>query len=673
MRQAARPRWLALIVLTALALPATSQSQPEAPRWRPIGPWGGSASVLVADPFHVNRFWGVAAFTAHLHRSDDGGQSWTWLGRGPGEGAISLLVPSPHAADLLLAAAGNLGVWRSRDGGHTWEEARQGLPVGGPQGFNSINALVYDPVRPGVAYALTAGGYVFETRDDGGRWEGKRWASLPGGSLGALMDVTVDGHLLLVLQGSAYLCSPALSSCVKVLEGLSGRPLALAALPAGAGVWLADGEAVWRSADGGLSWEDASAGLADVPERSWPLRDFRFDPASREVYALCETGLLRWLASERRWELADRRVRSFWIPERRTGWAVGVGEHLFGYGDFDAPIAWRGADQALEERKNGFAGKGTLAVALDPRSGEVIAAATGSGALYRDAAGDWQQSLSVSYTFSATFAHAPSPRRELLLALAGGLYSSLDQGRTWDVIPIPFETSGANVERIPIVFPSQQRILIADAGYYLWRSENWGATWWNHPTRVEMLAVHPNNPGLVWAAKQFSLVVSRDGGQTWSGEATAGQATAGAACPPGWCWTNTVTAMAADPFAGDRVFLGTKASGLWVSEGGSRRQLDARLGWVAGIVADGERRGRLLVGGGQGWTTLPFGAVVASEDGGQSWQPVGANGADLPYVWDLAVSFPHGRYAVATQGGVFVLEDTPRDNRPLRRGGPTRR
>lgn len=144
-------------------------------------------------------------------------------------------------------------------------------------------------------------------------------------------------------------------------------------------------------------------------------------------------------------------------------------------------------------------------------------------------------------------------------------------------------------------------------------------------------------------------------------------------CPPGWCWTSTVTAMALHPFRSGTAYVGRKAMGLWLHEGGTGRQLASGVGWIASIFADLDRRDRLLVGGGKGWMTFPHGAVVLSEDGGGSWRPLGANGDQLPFVWDLAVCWRTGRLAAATHGGVFVLEATPRENRPVQRGGPVRR
>ncbi len=240
MRQAAHRQWMGLIVLMALAVRAAAQSQGEAPRWRPLGPWGGRATAFIAD-LQVDRIWTLTNY-AQLHRSDDGGHSWTWLGRGVPEEMITVLAPSPHKRDLVLAAANNAGAWRSHDAARSWEEARYGLPVGGNPTFHAITALAYDPTRPRVADALTASGSVYATQDDGTTWRARTWPSLPSGALGMLMAITEDGDLLLALPGSVYFCSTTLDECAKVLDGFSGQPSALEVLPGvGRGVarrWL---------------------------------------------------------------------------------------------------------------------------------------------------------------------------------------------------------------------------------------------------------------------------------------------------------------------------------------------------------------------------------------------------------------------------------------------------
>ena len=56
-------------------------------------------------------------------------------------------------------------VYRTRDGGRSWDLVVQGIPAG-----RFVNAVREDPVRPGLLYAGTERG-VYVSFDDGGRWQ----------------------------------------------------------------------------------------------------------------------------------------------------------------------------------------------------------------------------------------------------------------------------------------------------------------------------------------------------------------------------------------------------------------------------------------------------------------------------------------------------------------------
>ena len=60
-----------------------------------------------------------------------------------------MLVADPSAPNTLYQATGDLGVFKSVDGGATWSKANSGIA-----GTN-IRALAIDPVHPQTLYAAT--------------------------------------------------------------------------------------------------------------------------------------------------------------------------------------------------------------------------------------------------------------------------------------------------------------------------------------------------------------------------------------------------------------------------------------------------------------------------------------------------------------------------------------
>lgn len=134
-----------------------------------------------------------------LFKSADSGKSWQKVGEASG-GTMSMTVAKSGGADVLYANTME-GVQRSRDGGRSWEPVRE---VGGAT-LNAVGETVY----------AAAGGAVLVSTDGGMTWDRRTFA-----------------------RGGAVLvaAAPANPKLVYVLtERLE----------------------VWRSTDGGGSWERA--------------------------------------------------------------------------------------------------------------------------------------------------------------------------------------------------------------------------------------------------------------------------------------------------------------------------------------------------------------------------------------------------------------------------------
>ena len=120
-----------------------------------------------------------------VYKTTDGGKTWTnTLKSGPFTGATDLLI-DPRNPDRLYAAlwqhhrtvatyvggGPESGLWKSEDGGETWEELKSGLPKGN---IGKIG-LAISPMRPDVVYAA-----IETDRRTGGVWKstnrGASWA-----------------------------------------------------------------------------------------------------------------------------------------------------------------------------------------------------------------------------------------------------------------------------------------------------------------------------------------------------------------------------------------------------------------------------------------------------------------------------------------------------------------
>jgi photosystem II stability/assembly factor-like uncharacterized protein len=140
-----------------------------------FAPMAGAAWVrqVVEDPFDAQRLYALAH---DLYVSTDGGGSWPDVGWNltptPPDGSPHTMVADPFTAGHLLLgwnsgawAAGTGRLFRSSDHGASW------LGVTMPAGLTSINSIAFDPETPGLAYLTTNASGVYRSTDGGATWD----------------------------------------------------------------------------------------------------------------------------------------------------------------------------------------------------------------------------------------------------------------------------------------------------------------------------------------------------------------------------------------------------------------------------------------------------------------------------------------------------------------------
>jgi len=199
-------------------------------------------------------------------RSMDAGRTWSFIGLREA-GQIGRIEVHPRDHDLVYAAAlghpfgknPERGVFRSRDGGSTWEHV---LSLNDSTGASD---LTMDMTNPRILYA--------------GMWRGERkpWALISGAEEGGVYKTTDGGDTWTKLGGG-------------LPEGLVGK--------VGVSVSPADPDRVWaiieaepdggvyRSDDGGASWMRTNSDN-NLRQRAWYYTHVQADPVDpNTVYAL---------------------------------------------------------------------------------------------------------------------------------------------------------------------------------------------------------------------------------------------------------------------------------------------------------------------------------------------------------------------------------------------------
>ena len=170
-------------------------------RWDVSGPFFGGWEIFhlkgsPADPNRIYAAQSLSWFGQQIQRSDDGGRTWTPVGNKftydgvPGthqwyDGTphpwefkrVWHLEPSLTNPDTVLAGVEDAGLFRSADGGATWQELSGLRGHGtGPKwqpgaGGLCLHTILLDPTKPDrIVIAISAAG-AFRSDDGGASWK----------------------------------------------------------------------------------------------------------------------------------------------------------------------------------------------------------------------------------------------------------------------------------------------------------------------------------------------------------------------------------------------------------------------------------------------------------------------------------------------------------------------
>ncbi len=199
------------IIYAAIASGGVWKTTNHGTTWIPIFDSQGSYSIgcVTIDPNNHHTVWvgsgenNSQRSVSHgdgIYRSDDGGKTWRNMGLKKSEHIGKIIVRPGNSNEVWVAAQGPLwnaggdrGLYKTTDGGKTWDKS---LYISENTG---VSDLVMDPRDPDVLYAssyqrrrhvwtLINGGpeaAIYKTTDNGKTWN-KLSGGLPGGELGRI-------------------------------------------------------------------------------------------------------------------------------------------------------------------------------------------------------------------------------------------------------------------------------------------------------------------------------------------------------------------------------------------------------------------------------------------------------------------------------------------------------
>lgn len=283
-------KWLFSLGLTGVAAACGSASAEVG-----VLPEGEPAGAIVALDYDAAGQRLLKAYPHALYRSGDGGASWEAVPL-PGAaqvGEISAVTAPAGAAGTLYIAGPGLGVMRSEDEGRSWVSVDEELPGRDVRAF----ATHVDQTRTLYAFFEEA---IYRSEDAGDTWT--KMDGGPGVPVRRVFHSDMEGSMQ-----SGWLFAATNDGVRRSMDCFCGwRPTG--ELPGGEvfdvaydpespdHVYAATASGLFRSVNGGESWEPVSA--------STRATALAVDPQTGALYAAADETLLRSRDQGRTWEPA---------------------------------------------------------------------------------------------------------------------------------------------------------------------------------------------------------------------------------------------------------------------------------------------------------------------------------------------------------------------------------
>lgn len=642
-----------------------------------------------------------------LARSFDGGRDWEHVGFAPALHGVQEFAFSPsYAADGIVFAATNGGLYRTGDRGGTWQRLDAGLPLvtitdvavspsfatnrvvlattgGGlfrsTNGGNSWTAVVsglgesdlasvaFVPDDPSGRTAFVGGKILHRSSDAGATWTVLRTFADRLVEIAPSPQALVDGRIVLAFLVTGVLASSNLGATWTSYGAGLTDDLMLDVDWTDTGVLFATTRVagVFRSASFLQPWTLQIDGITPPDATtSNHYREVRASPAfaadqtvflaSTEGVWISTDGGDSWSESETYHQRVHMRVAvSPDHPRDREVHVANFGGGVMGWRDPPPEAVEGGTVRAHAANPSAKQSGGSAPIPGVPGS---LAPPPGAAPY-----GTWTTlSSGLGSLYSDGVVHSPAyAEDDTLYFHFFGLYRSHDRGRTWTNLPLP---PGVDIVRDVALSPdfARDRTLFAGTnGIGLFRSVDGGDTWTSAAgglppslatKRLVLSPGFPSDGTLFVASWDHGVWKSTNAGDAWT-PCVAGLATA------------QMQSLAVSPgFAVDGIVLaGTKGDGLYRSADGGATWTRAAAGFPADdlLVVSGLAFSPSFVVDGTAFALTTLGGVHRTTDAGLSWAPWGA-GLPRTAGRDLAVSpgFVHDRTLfAASHEGLFRSRD----------------
>jgi photosystem II stability/assembly factor-like uncharacterized protein len=602
-------------------------SAPASEAWHSYPITGGEMLSIVTSPVETQTVY-VGTRDAGVFKTTNGGQSWQPARNGLTFFPIRSLQIDPQHPNTLYAGTDNNGLWKSTDGGETWADSSSGLDKS-----LIVLSIVMDPQNTNTLYAGLAGGP--------GQYIGHIYKSQNGGASWVLQDTDIPLEVGTYING-VFALAIDLATPSTVYAGTNY---------AGA----------FRSTDGGAHWAPINSGLPPWP--GWPnhwktVQALAADPHhAHRLGAMIQGGYYTFENDQ--WQKVCQDAcdsdggsyLSFHPTDPSTLYSAGDSFKISTNGG----ITWT---QRLGWPDSGH----VTSIAFHPSTPDTIYAATDVlfdyvGGVYTstDQGKTWSEA-SQGITAQRIYGVAIDPQNSNNIYAGTGdgfFYRSQDGGVTWSrgyytINPYPYQEKVYDfgpISEVAVDPLNSHKIYIATTNFYM--STDYGETFYKTDavTSPFCIAIPPyaSGPIYVGGGLGYGIYKSSDGGITWEQKKQGLPLFGGS--------INPILSLAIDPNITSTVWAGTQYGGgiLKSADGGEHWQVKGltETNFVDAIAVNPANSNEILAGGG-----YSEGRIYKSTDGGNTWQ-VKVSG--IAFVQDIVYDPRNPRWVYAATEGYGVL------------------
>jgi photosystem II stability/assembly factor-like uncharacterized protein len=490
----------------------------------------GTFSRIVVDPKNGNIVYaGGSKNNGGLYRSDDGGRSWARLSTF----AISDITIDPDNSSEVWVAAWSRGIYHSTDGGRTLSSSNEGIDTTQTIGRTSVQAA---PSNPNVLYALaevnTSSAQIFKSNNRGASWKRVYNATIlfaeagnPQGWYDQFLTVKPDnenvvfaggiGVIYTTNGGSNWIHIPGYSSYFHpdqhTLEFDPSNPSRF---------YLGNDGGMYRNDDyQTTTFTDISEGLEvtqfygiaidqSAPDRTYGgTQDNGTRMTSGVGIAGGDGGAVAVDHENPQYVYGETPRGELWKVDLAQNVSVPISRDFGDESDGDTYASW------------------VSPIAMDPTISTVLYHGRTSVFQSVDGGGSWQK---VSERFSGKVsAIAVSPvNHEIIYAGSerGMVKVSSNGGSNWEDRSYGTGLVNRAVTDFAPSLTDESTAYVSFSGFYtshVFKTTDKGATWTDAgrglpDVPVNALAIHPEDPQIIYAGTDIGMFISIDGGRTWA-------------------------------------------------------------------------------------------------------------------------------------------------------------